>query len=273
VPYNADHLCGVADISASSANVGEIRCNLGDSVTGDGYAAECAIWGPPGFIGRPADPTTGTGGGACQALYVVEGNQKRVVATRDNRITGALPQLKPGESMQYGPHAGQFIRCDFDGGISIYTTTEDGSPDGRGIYTKYSPTNGVDTSTPWGRQQIGPNGCHLQTSGGASLRMGSIQGLPAPLDGLGTYAKLQADMVSIKAAVLSLGSDGGVANEAAVTTLGLLILQLIAAIAAITPGTTNGGTAALTSVGLDPAAITALIASLPATLAPIGKVV
>lgn len=271
MPANADHITSIGDVLSSSAVEGSIRVKIGDSISGDGFA-EALAWGTPGFYGRPADPTPQ---GAAQVWYTATGNQKRALGFRDRRAQAILPQIAPGESIMYGQQ-GQFVRTRNDGSVIAYTT-DDNTPNGRGIYAKVAP-DGIDLATPWARVMIGPLGVDaIHHSSGATFTMGSVAGLPEPLGslaaaaGITSYASLDAGMINIKAALLSLGTDGGVNNQAAVTALGLLLLQIIDGIAAITAGSTNGGAAALTSVGLNPAAITALHVGLAATLSPIGK--
>jgi len=90
----ADHLTGVADILASTSDGGEVLVNLGDTRDNSGIAAEAPMWGVDGFVSRPNDPDEA---GACEALYVVDGDEKRVVATRDMRFAEQVGTLQPGD--------------------------------------------------------------------------------------------------------------------------------------------------------------------------------
>lgn len=83
-----------ADILQTTAEDGEVRCNLGDSRDGTGYVNSAAVWGLDGFFSRPNNPTAD---GAAQGLYVVDGNQVRVVASRDNRFAAQTGALQPGD--------------------------------------------------------------------------------------------------------------------------------------------------------------------------------
>lgn len=264
MPVDPDSLTSIADVTASTATEGTITVNLGDQVTGQGYGSETSAWFPPGFYGRPADPDAN---GAAQALWITEGNQKRAVAFRDRRAQKLLPQVSPGESVMYGQQ-GQFIRTRNDGSVFVYTT-DDNTVNGRGIYIKTSPT-GVEINSPWARFSAGVNGIHGLTNSGARFDFGAIGGLPGGLSSLSSYAKIEAAMVSIKAGILSLGTDGGAGNEAAVTALVNILGQIIQAISLITSVTP--GSTALTSALL-PANGAAAVAAFTPTLAPIGKVV
>ena len=73
---------------------GEIRLKLGDSQTEEGQRADAAWWGSDGFVSMPNEPDDR---GACQALYVTEGNNSRCVATKDNRICEQYATLAAGD--------------------------------------------------------------------------------------------------------------------------------------------------------------------------------
>lgn len=83
-----------ADILDSTAEDGEVRCSLGDYITDFGYSTDNPMWGPDGFIARPNDPTDD---GACQAFYVQDANDRRIVATNDPRFTEQVGELEPGD--------------------------------------------------------------------------------------------------------------------------------------------------------------------------------
>lgn len=90
-----DDLLGQADVITSSVTGGEVRVNIGDAITGDGIGAECGWWGLDGFVGRPNAPDAD--GSSCQVLYQVDGTQKRVIASRDNRYTSKNGALAEGD--------------------------------------------------------------------------------------------------------------------------------------------------------------------------------
>lgn len=95
MPLDPDALVLTADVLGSDAETGEIRCKLGDSATAEGYSTGAAIYGPDGFIGRPNPPSVD--GGACQALYVQDGDDHKIVGTRDNRWVDKVGTMDPGD--------------------------------------------------------------------------------------------------------------------------------------------------------------------------------
>jgi hypothetical protein len=110
-------LLEMADVVASDlARNGEIRVNLGDAGTGSGIGAGVPFWGIDGFLSRPADPTPA---GACQQLFVNDGQTRYAIGSRDRRflpyvptvgeIVGTYPGLDtsgldPGDRVIYTPN-------------------------------------------------------------------------------------------------------------------------------------------------------------------------
>jgi hypothetical protein len=85
----------VADVLATSVEDGEVRANIGFSETGKGIGAgEPCWWGADGFVSRPNDPDDD---GACMAWFLQDGNDKRILAYRDNRYSSKVGQLEPGD--------------------------------------------------------------------------------------------------------------------------------------------------------------------------------
>jgi hypothetical protein len=83
------------DILSSELRSGEIRVSLGDKTLNQGAVGDATLWGTGGFISRPLDPDDR---GACMGLFLFEGNNRRVFATKDNRINDKYGQLAPGDS-------------------------------------------------------------------------------------------------------------------------------------------------------------------------------
>lgn len=231
----------ISDILATDSDdeSSETRANLGfadGTSQAQGVGSNTPVWSQFGFTSRVADPDEN---GAAMALSVQLGDQHRVFATRDMRSHGKLPQLKPGESMQFGA-AGQFVRCHQDGSLSLYTT-DDGTPNGRSIHLHMSPTDGFEMACPWGRFTMGPMGIHLVHYAGGRLDIGALAGLPGILSALDSYATLTASMANVSGNIVSLGSDGGAANALAVQGLLTFLAALMSAIGTITistPGAT-----------------------------------
>jgi hypothetical protein len=272
----ADHLTGICDILGSQVVDGEVRLNLGfyEGTTSDlGIGSDCPVWSQAGLVVRPKAPDAD---GAAMAFYVQDGDQRRVVAIRDSRATVKLPDLQEGE-MAWCGFAGQFLRFHSDGGITLFTTDDGGSVDGRSIYLKISPEDGLIFESPWCRVMAGPRGFHAIHSGGARLDLNAISGLPAPLDTLGSTAKLSAGVVSIEGGAVSIGQPTapGLANEAAVAALLSVVGAIETVVAAIGVDLAAASAALGVNAGTGAAANTATllpaIATFTAIAANIGK--
>jgi hypothetical protein len=95
MPRDADAILLVADILASDTSNGEVRCKLGEATTGHGKSADVAMYCAHGFIGVPEAPDAD--GSACQAFYAQDGDEQKIVGTRDNRLAAQVGQLDPGD--------------------------------------------------------------------------------------------------------------------------------------------------------------------------------
>lgn len=82
------------DILSSEQRGGELRVSLGDKSLEEGAIGDATLWGIDGFYSRPLDPDDR---GACMGLFLFEGNNRRVFATKDNRITAKYGDLSPGD--------------------------------------------------------------------------------------------------------------------------------------------------------------------------------
>ena len=81
------------DIVSTVTEGGEIRCNVGQ---GDaGTVPDATMWGIDGFISRPNDRSDN--GDACMGLYATQGNQRRIIATKDNRYGEKLGEFAEGD--------------------------------------------------------------------------------------------------------------------------------------------------------------------------------
>lgn len=122
---NLDALIGYADILASESDGGEVRSNLGDSITGEGIDKDLAHWGVDGFLSRPNDPDED---GAAQALFIVEGQEKRVIGTRDVRWAAKAGNLDPGDRAIVSNCAARVFLKQKSSSVAIYTEGPDGKP-------------------------------------------------------------------------------------------------------------------------------------------------
>lgn len=115
----ADHVVNNADVLGSTAESGDVRVNLGDSLTNEGDAADCPWWASGNaFVSRPADPDDD---GACEAIYARHGNQRVVTACRDARYAEKAGSLEPGDSAIVGPGDGRLLNKAATHTIAMFT--------------------------------------------------------------------------------------------------------------------------------------------------------
>lgn len=211
-----------------------------------------------GFQARAADPDTD--GRGCQVHTAYEGDRQHCWLSYDPRPIAKLPPIKKGESRMYG-FAGNFVRCHLDGSISTYTTTGGGDPEAESVYSQVAPDKFVRTA-PWGTERFDDGGWRLTTHTGARIGLGGVGGLPSPLDQLGTYFAVRANIVKMECASASFGGSGAVPLAKADAVV-LLAEAIITAFGTITAGSsTTGGAPAATSLQGAMAAIKAALPSI-----------
>ncbi len=92
----AQDLITKEDCTLSELVDGEVRVNYGDARTGEGEGASVSLWGNgAGFVSMPNQPDDE---GAAQVLVHRDGNDSRVLATKDNRYIGAYGALAHGDN-------------------------------------------------------------------------------------------------------------------------------------------------------------------------------
>ena len=164
----------------------------------------------------------------------------------------------PGTTFRNGPKAGDvlfegdagnFVRFAKNGSISLVTTV-DGTSESPTIYEQIR-RDGYRFVGPWGKVTFDAAGYHLKHHTGARIDLGGIGGMPSPLDELGSYVNLTADIVKLAGRVVSLGPDAGVQDNVPLYTPLLAILGEVSA-------ALSGIASALGAVGTQVAAITAL---------------
>ena len=118
----SDNLTQIADVTASTiASDGQVRVNIGDAFTGKGFAADAPLWGLDGFVSRPNDPDAD---GAAQVLYLVDGDNKRAFASRDNRWASKAGNLAPGDrAIVSNCDARMFVKKERNA-VTLYTVNE-----------------------------------------------------------------------------------------------------------------------------------------------------
>ncbi len=125
-----------ADVVASDlANNGEVRVNLGDATTGGGIDSRVPFWGIDGFLSRPANPTPL---GACQYLFVAEGNTRYAIGSRDRRFLPFAPLpseveihypgldsrgLEAGDRIVYTPSGVRLVLDESARTLTLYSPT------------------------------------------------------------------------------------------------------------------------------------------------------
>jgi len=254
------------DILEASANstTGQITCQTGNSVDSTPSGEDDEIWAPAGYYAVPAAPTPGKP--SCQSFKIKGSDYDICVGTRDPRDAKVIGNLKAGDRVIAGGYPSQsrcFVRA--DGSVSL-VTTDDNTSDGNAVFYRVSPTEGRFWS-PWGSQVHDHTGLHLRTWHGAKLDLFGLS-LPAPFNAYGSMIGLQADIVTINAATLSLGRDQGLSSGAVLATqfqavvatpmasaITALAAQLGAAGSALSSGNTGAAGAALTSASGTLAAI------------------
>lgn len=167
---------------------------------------------PLGFMSRMLDPVVDQHGApdptqSCQVHIGMEEGQGHLWLLEDPRVVPNLPALRPGESLMYGC-AGQFIRCHADGSITLMTTDAGGASSGKSVYLQITPT-GLRFVAPWGKLTFDATGWHLLTQAGGRFNLGSVGGLPAPLDQISSFCNIAAGMVSVNGGTVSLGPTAG----------------------------------------------------------------
>ncbi len=112
----------IADVTATSMEDGDVRVNLGNSITNEGEAAD-APWlaNGDGFVSRPNDPD---GDGACEAVYLRQGNQKVCVAAKDGRYASKGGELQPGDRAIVSRGEARFLLKAETDNITLYTANQ-----------------------------------------------------------------------------------------------------------------------------------------------------
>jgi hypothetical protein len=101
-----DLIFDMFDVLFSDAENGEPRVNVGDDNDGGGRAAGLGMWGVAGFVSMPDAPD---GDGAAQVITIQDGQQKRVIASRDNRWSSRAGALAPGDRAIVSSSKARFI--------------------------------------------------------------------------------------------------------------------------------------------------------------------
>jgi hypothetical protein len=133
-----------------------------------------------------------------------------------------IPNRQPGEKLIYGP-GNTLIRMRDDGSIFLFTRAGEPSDDEateerrQTVFARLHP-GGFEVDHPSIRVKMDGTGFHATHSSGASVDLGSIGGLPSPLDALSSYVALRADILRLEGAAIAAGPTAGVGDPAAKST-------------------------------------------------------
>ncbi len=150
----------------------ELRGNVGDAVTNDGWGQGFGFWAPEGFFGAPNDPDPQKKG-ACRALILRDGQQSYVIGFKDNRLVAEYAALQPGDRAIVTKSGVRVLLKEEAGTFNIIVDTGDGLPqlvvqaDGPNKAWRIAIGDGVDSS--WHIQK--PDKIYMGVSGGASFKL------------------------------------------------------------------------------------------------------
>ncbi len=117
-----EHITGVTNVLLSTSDGGKVRCNLGINVDSEGVGSDAACWANgDGFISVPNPPDDA---GKCQAIWLHEGDQKRVLALRDYRYTEKGGSLQEGDRAIVSNCEARFLLKREINGLTLYTVNE-----------------------------------------------------------------------------------------------------------------------------------------------------
>lgn len=174
-----------------------------------------------------------------------------------------IPNRKSNETVVYGPND-SFLRINEQGTIFGFCKSGDSETD-KPVQFELS-RKGFRVDHPYGRFRTDRNGWEMQHASGAKVSAGSCGGLPAPLDAFSSFVNLEAAIVRIKSAAVSLGGDGFADNALKATSAFGALDAMQAALAAVAT--------ALTAVGADLLTLFAPLApTVPTATIPIGNAV
>lgn len=132
---------GTADILLTAVENGEVRVNIGDTITNEGYDGNQSLWGPDGFISVPNNPTDA---GAARAFYFVDGYERRVVGTLDLRFSGQAGTLEEGDRMIVTDGPCRIGMKKKTARVFLYTESENDPPvGGKGMILDISGKDGT----------------------------------------------------------------------------------------------------------------------------------
>jgi hypothetical protein len=174
-----DDLIVTADITNATVQDGEVRVTVGDATSGAGFGAVCSMWSQDGFISCPNLPTSGTGNdGACQCIYVQDGNEKKVIGTRDHRYQEQTGNIEAGDRAIVTSGAAKVVVKNRTATVTL-ATTDDGTPAGN-VSTVSNAPDEIALVSKYGSIIIDKDGIFITHVGGALVALTAAL-LPTPM--------------------------------------------------------------------------------------------
>lgn len=212
----ADDLIVTADITLVTVQSGEVRCNVGDATSSEGIGAVCSVWGMDGYIAAPNLPEP-DGTAACQCIYVQDGNEKKIIGTRDHRFQPQTGNIEAGDRLIVCKSAAKVVLKDSKATVTL-ATTDDGTPSGNSSQIINSPDE-ISLRSKYGAIIIDKDGIWLLHASGAEICLFSAS-LPNPMS-----------VVSIKASRCQIDARTQIGLTATSGGTGLFMAPVIAPVA------------------------------------------
>lgn len=170
------------DALDSSADNGVVRIKVGDAASNEGLSSDCGVWGTGGFVSRPDLPSSA---GACEVLTVTDGNERRVIGTRDKRQADKVGTLEEGDRAIVGSSPARLFVKAGKKSVVLYTEDDDGGSSMliniEGESGKIQIIHGGGASFEMSKDTI------VLSAGGSSLEIG-----PKGISAIGAHIGLNA---------------------------------------------------------------------------------
>jgi hypothetical protein len=128
-----------------------------------------------------------------------------VIILADNANPAVIGNLVDGEAGVVAALGVARVLLKKNGTIVLYTS-DNNTITGNDVFLKMGPST-LTFISPWCTIECSPNGYFVKHGSGAQIRMGAINGLPAPLNVLASYAKLKAATCKVDGSSVLLGPD------------------------------------------------------------------
>lgn len=224
---------GVGILRTVLADTGAVIAQIGDAASNQVEADGAAWWQQIGLLSRPSKADAGKQ--SAEGVVVRLHGHDAVIASRDLRGIDLAGNIREGETCLYGGGADGTaqgrVMIKQNGSIVMFTTS-DNTADGEAVYFRVSPT-AFEFVAPWGVMKFDSSGFHVNHASGSRFDLGGIAGMPAPLDQISSYVRVQAGSFVANATCQSLGADVGGQPLASATAIKSAIAILQGEIAAL----------------------------------------